>query len=419
MSMFALASWGALIVVVALAATRSRAYAAFRGIQLTLHTLMATAVFARFQAVWPLFLYLHVLVYLQALVLVRPRMRPWWYRALVSVPASFFSAGTILAMPWALMHAFGFELPWVWLPYLLALIGVVQSLWLREEHVHVVVADSHVVDGAANANSELKRHPLGTARVARPLNLVQITDPHLGPFMSVERLREICESAVRRNPDLILLTGDFLTMESQADPRWLAQALEPLRGLPGRVFACFGNHDHEAPHIVRNALSNAGVRLLMDESTVVATEAGPVQIVGADFAFRERARHLTELCRAHPREPGAFRLLLLHDPLMFKHLPEGEADLVLSGHTHGGQVGLVSLGLPWTMMRLFVKAPDHGLWARGSDRLYVHRGTGHYGFPLRLGVPGENSLLSVHAPRFAAWGNRNANDPEPELAPAE
>jgi predicted MPP superfamily phosphohydrolase len=50
------------------------------------------------------------------------------------------------------------------------------------------------------------------------------------------------------------------------------------------------------------------------------------------------------------------------------------------------------------MMRVFVKMPDHGLWARGTDRLYVHRGTGHYGFPLRLGVPSEESLLAVHSP---------------------
>ena len=61
-----------------------------------------------------------------------------------------------------------------------------------------------------------------------------------------------------------------------------------------------------------------------------------------------------------------------------------------------GQLGLVSLGLPHTVLRLLVDMPDHGLWARGRDRLYVHRGTGHYGFPLRLGVPAEESLLRVH-----------------------
>jgi predicted MPP superfamily phosphohydrolase len=127
-----------------------------------------------------------------------------------------------------------------------------------------------------------------------------------------------------------------------------------------------------------------------------------VQLLGADFVFRDRAAHLQALCAKHPRQAGALRLLLLHDPGAFRHLPEGEADLVLSGHTHGGQVGLVSLGLPWTLMRAFVNSPDHGLWARGTDRLYVHRGTGHYGFPLRLGVPAENSLLRVHAPGWAA-----------------
>jgi uncharacterized protein len=395
MSAFAIGSFAALIAVVLLAARlRSRAYAIFRGVQLGLHTSIALALAPRFAWAWPLFLYLHVLVYLHALVLVRPRLMPLWYRALVSVPAAFFGAGTLLALPWALATAFG-ATPWAaWLPYALALIGVIQSLTVREEQVDVVVADGDV--------EGLRRQPLGTQRVARPLRIVQITDPHLGPFMSVKRLRAIAASAVRRQPDLIVLTGDFLTMESQSDPRLLAEALEPLAVLEGRVFACFGNHDHEAPETVRQALARAGVRLLMDESALVQTEAGLVQVLGADFVFRNRAAHLQALCASHARVAGALRLLLLHDPGAFKHLPEGEADLVLSGHTHGGQIGLVSLGLPWTLLRVFVKAPDHGLWARGPDRLYVHRGTGHYGFPLRIGVPAENSLLQVHAPKLQA-----------------
>ncbi len=88
------------------------------------------------------------------------------------------------------------------------------------------------------------------------------------------------------------------------------------------------------------------------------------------------------------------RLLLLHDPLTFTHVPEGDVDLTLSGHTHGGQVGLVSMGLDWTVLSRS-RWPDHGLFARGAGRLYVHRGTGFYGFPLRIGVPGEASLLEV------------------------
>jgi uncharacterized protein len=391
MSPFLLVSLVGWLAVVAVALTRSRAYAIFRGVTLGLHVLFASALVPRFENVLPLFYYLHAVVFFQSLGLVRPRMRSLPYRALISVPGAFFAAGTLLSLPWAVAGAFGFRMPGVWLPYVAAAVGVLQSLFAREETRHIVVADQQVVAGLA-------RHPSSSARVKRPLRIVQITDPHLGPFMSVERLARICQRAVDRSPDLIFLTGDFLTMESQADPRVLERALAPLARLEGRVFACFGNHDHEAPSLVRSALERNGITLLVDRAQSLDTSAGRVQVVGMDFVWRERKAHLGRVCQAYPREPGALRIVLLHDPGAFVHLPEGEADLVLSGHTHGGQVGLVSLGLPYTLMRLFVKMPDHGLWARGTDRLYVHRGTGHYGFPLRLGVPSEESLLAVHSP---------------------
>jgi predicted MPP superfamily phosphohydrolase len=397
-SPFVLGSLVAWLLVVCCAwALRSRTYAIFRAIGLGVEVLFASALFPRVHAfwpLWPLFVYGHATVFTQALALIRPRLRPLPYRVLVSIPGAFFGAGTVLALPWVLLMAFGVRLPALWLPYAIAFVGVVQSLRSTEEEVHLVVADGQSVP-------ELQRHRARGPAVERPLSIVQITDPHLGPFMSVARLRRICERAVERKPDLVLLTGDFLTMESQSDPELLASALAPLAALPGRCFACFGNHDHEAPDTVRGALARAGVSLLVDQSCELETAAGPVQIVGMDFVWRERKEHLARVCAAQPRKDGLLRIVLLHDPGAFKHLPAGEADLVLSGHTHGGQVGLVSLGLPWTMMRLFVSVPDHGFWARGSDRLYVHRGTGHYGFPLRLGVPGEQSVLFVHAGMLA------------------
>ena len=135
----------------------------------------------------------------------------------------------------------------------------------------------------------------------------------------------------------------------------------------------------------------------MKRILVVETGAGRVHVVGMDFSWRDRAENMKRVCDSHPRLPGTTRIVMLHDPGAFKHLPDGEADLVLSGHTHGGQIGLVSLGFSWTVLRLFgITLPDHGFWARGRDRMYVHRGTGHYGFPLRIGVPSEESVLSVH-----------------------
>jgi predicted MPP superfamily phosphohydrolase len=225
---------------------------------------------------------------------------------------------------------------------------------------------------------------------------VQITDPHLGPFMSETRLRKICERAVAQEPDLVLLTGDFLTLETQRSPEPLARSLMPLAALEGRVFACFGNHDHECPTLVREALERAKVTLLVDDAVDVDLAWGPLQIVGADHRWRAREQALHALARAHPRKAERLRVWLLHDPGAFQAIPEGEADLVFSGHTHGGHLGLLSVGLPHTVVSAATNMPDHGVWARGRDRLYVHRGTGHYGFPLRIGVPAEESVLEVY-----------------------
>lgn len=388
----ALTALGWLSVVAFALTARTRQFALFVAILLGIYSLVAATLAPSFHAVLPAYAAFHVTVYVNFVALSRPRMRPLVYRLLVSWPSAFFAAGTLLAWPWAVVIGLGFH-PWVpWLPYALAAVGLVQSLSTKRTEEDLVIGGPV----AARATSVLP-HPHGGARTERPLRIVQISDPHLGPFMSVERLEKIAERAVAKDPDLVFLTGDFLTMESQSDPQLLSDALAPLRALPGRVFACHGNHDHEAPEIVAKAMRDNGITLLVDDARELETAAGPVQIVGMDFVWRDRAAHMARVCARHPRKPGAVRIVLLHDPGAFKHLPEGEGDLVLSGHTHGGQVGLLSLGSSWTFLRLFgIKIPDHGFWARGTDRMWVHRGTGHYGFPLRLGVPAEESLLRVH-----------------------
>jgi predicted MPP superfamily phosphohydrolase len=379
---------GALLVVVAAGLMRGRLYATFAAVLLTFHTSISIALWPSFQWAWPAYVYLQVVVYLHFALLAKPSLKPWTYRALVSMPASFFWGGTFLALPWALVRAFGAEPALPWIPYVIAAIGLWQSLRRKPEMVDVAL------DRAAAAT--LGRRDHGDLRIDRPLRIVQITDPHLGPFMSARELKAICERAVARDPDLVLLTGDFVTMESHHAEEAMIEGLSPLRSLPGRVYACMGNHDHEAPEMVRRALDAVGARLLVDESEVAETPAGPVQILGLDFHFKNRREKIAVACAAHPRVAGALRLVLLHDPGAFVHVPDGDGDLVLAGHTHGGQLGLVSLGLKGTFVSAFTKIPDHGFWAHGTNRMYVHRGTGHYGFPLRVGVPSEESLVRVH-----------------------
>lgn len=380
--------WAAIVASAGI--RRGRPFVYFVAVLGGIYSLCSLGMVAQFpEHVFPIFAGLHVATYLNFLALARPRMRSLPYRLLVSWPAAFMVAGSLLGMPWAIASALGFH-PWApWLPYALAAVGLLQSLTTKKREIDLTLGDVHV--------ETVRPHRPGSRREERPLRIAQISDPHLGPFMSVRRLRKIAERAVAAKPDLVLLTGDFLTMESQSDPDLLLKSLEPLQAMPGRVFACNGNHDHEAPAIVKRAMAENGIPLLVDESIVVDTDAGKVQIVGMDFVWRDRAKHLKEVCERHPRLPGVTRIVLLHDPGAFKHLPQGEGDLVLSGHTHGGQVGLLSLGLQWTFLRLFgIRIPDHGFWARGLDRMYVHSGTGHYGFPLRLGVPAEEPVLRVH-----------------------
>jgi predicted MPP superfamily phosphohydrolase len=186
-------------------------------------------------------------------------------------------------------------------------------------------------------------------------------------------------------------------MESMGSPGCLEEALRPLAPIANRCAAIFGNHDHEAPDHVRDAMKALGIPLLIDDEACFETPIGPVQIVGSDYISRDRHAHLKELLERFPRRESHLRLLLLHDPLAFHSVPDDEVDLVLSGHTHGGQVGLVSLGLDWTVLSRS-RWPDQGLFARGASRLYVHRGTGFYGFPLRVGVPAEFSVLEISPP---------------------
>ena len=378
----------ALVVVVGMGLRRSRTFGVFVSVILGIPTYVAVALGPHLPGGWVFGLaQLLAAVHLIG-ILVRPAMRPAWFRWGVSIPGLWFVAGSLLALPWALASTFGLH-PWGgWLPFAIAGLGVVQSSWTREETV------SLRLDVPAGPTLAPHRAALGEGE-GRPLRIVQITDPHLGPFMTVQRLQNICRRAVERSPDLILLTGDLMTMESH-DVAVVTEALAPLAAMPGRVFACHGNHDHEARRVVEQAYAAHGIELLVDEAEVVSTEAGPVQIVGLDFVWRGRAAHVASVMADHPRVPGAMRVLLMHDPGAFTHVPDGEADLVLSGHTHGGQLGLLSFGLQTTILRGITKLPDHGPWAKGRNRLYVHRAQGHYGYPVRLGVPAEQSLLQVY-----------------------
>ena len=398
------------------AMVRGRLYATFSAVLLTFALPAALLLHARLR-VWvpealatPIdvaFAYSIAAAGIQFAHLVRARMRGSLFRWAVSVPGQTFIAAGMLAGPWLLLllpfrlafDAFGWTtMLTIWtgleaLPIVVSLASILTSVSARPETVRFALS-TQGPERMSRVPVERIHGDAPAPPVNRPLRIVQLTDTHLGPWQSVSRLRRRVEDLVGRDPDLVALTGDFLTMESMGSPGCLEAALAPLAPIAERCVAIFGNHDHEAPDHVIAAMSTLGIRLLIDDEAAFETPVGPVQVVGADFVGRGHREHLGDLLARHPRRAGHLRLLLLHDPVGFHALPDDDVDLVLSGHTHGGQVGLVSLCLDWTVLSRS-RWPDQGLFARGGSRLYVHRGTGFYGFPLRVGVPPEHSVLEI------------------------
>ena len=210
MSTFALASIAAWALAVSVAGiVRGRPYVVFVSIVLGIYTLVSTSLAPHTGVLFPAFAYLHATVYASFVFLARPRMRPLAFRVLVSWPASWFLASTLFAFPWAIAVAFGVRPLGFFVPYAVALLGFIDTFLPRRQTVHVVVGEP--------------------ARGARPCRGPRgKTCAHCGSCRSPTRPRpvhvrrppsRICERTVAADPDLVILTGDFLTMESQADLR--------------------------------------------------------------------------------------------------------------------------------------------------------------------------------------------------------
>lgn len=213
----------------------------------------------------------------------------------------------------------------------------------------------------------------------RELRVVQISDLHVGPYTPPPRLERIAEQVRRLDPDLVALSGDLLTLRSERDLSGLRAFLERLPRPPLGSWACLGNHDVAAAAPLRELCEEQGVGLLVDAFVDLA----PLRVIGLNW-HTEKARYPAALNPLVDRRPI---LLLCHDPAPFPLLADWTG-LMLAGHLHGGQVQLAG----HTLTRLLGKR-DRGLHREHGRALYVHRGTGTYGFPVRVGVPPEIALL--------------------------
>jgi uncharacterized protein len=217
--------------------------------------------------------------------------------------------------------------------------------------------------------------------------VVHLSDLHAGsgPSLNLRSLRKAIAVARAAAPDLVVITGDFVTGPSRLDD--LKNELRRLTARHG-VFGVLGNHDHgfvklvKAPAVDLTCLDEAGVRLLTNECVTIAVETAAVQVCGIDD-LRHGYGDLGAVGAALDRRPGVLRLLLSHYGEVVERCAPGDFALVLAGDTHGGQICL-----PWVGGPIMLSDPRAryraGFYESGRGRSFVTAGVGTSFLPLRL-----------------------------------
>ena len=376
-----------------------------------------------------------VYYYLWRRFAVDTQLRPPWQRAIgvVLVGLGIGSILTLLAARWV-SPVYGQTVGWpvfLWMATLLlmttlfALVDVTRVSWRgtkalfktdgndgpldpdRRAFVNRIVGGS-VAAGAVSftgcgtvvalGTPPIKDIPIELGRFPAHLDgftMLQLTDIHVGNTISREFVENVVARTNSAKPDLIAITGDLVD-GSVAD---LADAVAPLADLKAQygVYFVTGNHEYYsgADDWVAHVRS-LGIRVLRNERVRVGGEDG-FDLAGVDDHDAGRwPGHGPNLAKAvHGRDPNRELVVLAHQPRQIHESVKHGAGLQLSGHTHGGQIW------PWHYLAM---AQQNGLLAghsyHGNTQLYISRGTGHWGPPVRLFAPAEISRVILRSARL-------------------
>jgi predicted MPP superfamily phosphohydrolase len=236
-----------------------------------------------------------------------------------------------------------------------------------------------------------------------PLRIVQISDLHVERLTRRERALSALVAGLA--PDLIVLTGDFLSTSYQDDPR----ALDDLRTLleqlhaPGGIYAIWGTVEVDLPEVLRPVLDGLGIVVLEDQAREVAVHGSRLWLMGLTCT-RDLVVDGTVLrTLLSDTPPGALTVLLYHLPDLMPQAAALGVDLYLAGHTHGGQWRLPGFGALLTSSS-FWKRYEGGHYIEGDTHLYVSRGVGMEGF----GTPRARFFCPPEVVSVTLAGSANA-----------
>ncbi len=247
----------------------------------------------------------------------------------------------------------------------------------------------------------------------RGLKIVQISDIHTGSFDSPHAVEQGIKKIMEQNADLIFFTGDLVNNVSHEVDDTYQKIFSQLKA-PLGVYSILGNHDYgdyvEWPspeakaanlETLKSIHGKVGWKLMMNENVVLDREGQKIAILGIEnWSSKAHFPRYGDLARAHAglaEQQIPFKMLLSHDP---SHWDEQvctnytDIDLTFSGHTHGMQFGIDSKIFKWSPVQ-YMYAKWAGIYQYGKQFLYVNRGFGFLGYPGRLGILPEITLIEL------------------------
>jgi len=217
--------------------------------------------------------------------------------------------------------------------------------------------------------------------------IVFITDIHHGPYLSKRKVRKAVTQANGLKPDLIILGGDYVHFSK----RYIVSCFNILKSLEAKsgVFGVLGNHDHwKDATLSRNKMREAGIINIDNQSFWIQKDTSKIKIGGVDDLWE--GKQLIEKT-IYDVTANDFVILVSHNPDYIEKLPTEKIDLVLSGHTHGGQVSLFGW-VPYVPSK-YDERYLSGYYEKDQTKMIVSNGIGKILLPIRLGVKAEINLI--------------------------